>query len=240
MGHLQKRIYDMRLIVSLLIPAIAALLLLAGGLLAPQIPVCLHNNAFANNLLKYQLYAMVVALAATATTYVLYPAGRHLLSVGQLATIAGKETWLGINGRTTWTRNGVQLLLSISVATGIFMFLAVKYTHNSGNFSWSVMPLVLLLACTNALSEELIFRYSIAGSLWGTYPKTTVLIASAILFGLPHYYGNPSGLVGVIMSGVLGYILCKATIETKGIAVAWAIHFVQDVIIFTALMMMNK
>ena len=66
-----------------------------------------------------------------------------------------------------------------------------------------------------------------------------IQIISAVLFGLPHYFGNPSGFIGVVMAGVLGYVLCKATIETKGITIAWIIHFVQDVIIFTALMMIN-
>ncbi|MFN3299563.1 MAG: type II CAAX prenyl endopeptidase Rce1 family protein [Sediminibacterium sp.] len=64
-------------------------------------------------------------------------------------------------------------------------------------------------------------------------------MTSAILFGLPRYFGNPKGIIGVIMSGVLGYILCKATIETRGISIAWTIHFVQDIIIFTAIMMMS-
>lgn len=41
------------------------------------------------------------------------------------------------------------------------------------------------------------------------------------------------------MAGVLGYVLCKATLETTGLGIAWVIHFVQDVIIFTALFMMN-
>lgn len=230
----------MRLIVSLLIPAISALLLLSGGQLVEKIPLHLHVNSFANSLLRYQLYAFMVALAATAITYAVHPASKPFLGIGQLTTIANKEKWLGISGRTSWGHNGVQLLVSISIATGIFMFLAIQRTHSAGNFAWSTMPLVLILAFTNSLSEELIFRYSVVGSLSGNYPKVAILITSAVLFGLPHYFGYPSGLVGVIMSGVLGYILCKATVETKGLAVAWVIHFVQDVIIFTALIMMNK
>ncbi|TAE80973.1 MAG: CPBP family intramembrane metalloprotease, partial [Bacteroidetes bacterium] len=70
--------------------------------------------------------------------------------------------------------------------------------------------------------------------------KTTVLLLSAILFGLPHYAGFPNGPIGVVMAGVLGYILSKATYETQGIGIAWVIHFLQDVIIFTALFMMNS
>jgi membrane protease YdiL (CAAX protease family) len=119
------------------------------------------------------------------------------------------------------------------------MFLAVKHTNNMENFQWGFMPLVLLLSFSNSLAEELIFRFGVVGGLFNHYPKLTILIISAILFGLPHYFGWPRGIIGVIMSGLLGYILCKATIETKGFSVAWTIHFVQDLIIFTALFMMN-
>jgi membrane protease YdiL (CAAX protease family) len=127
----------------------------------------------------------------------------------------------------------------VSLATGIFMFLAVKYTNNISNFQWSFIPFILLFSFTNSLTEEIIFRFVIIGGLFNHYPKFTILVISAILFGLPHYFGFPNGLIGVFMSGVLGYILCKVTIETKGLSIAWTIHFVQDIIIFTALMMMN-
>jgi len=66
-----------------------------------------------------------------------------------------------------------------------------------------------------------------------------VLLASAVLFGLPHYFHWPSGFLRIIMASVLSYILAKATTETKGLSIAWVIHFVQDLIIFTALLMMN-
>ncbi|MDZ7899137.1 MAG: CPBP family intramembrane glutamic endopeptidase [Arcicella sp.] len=71
------------------------------------------------------------------------------------------------------------------------------------------------------------------------FQKLWVLLISAILFGLPHYQGYPNGAAGVIMAGVMGYVLSKATYETSGIGIAWAIHFVTDLIIFTALLMMN-
>jgi hypothetical protein len=103
----------------------------------------------------------------------------------------------------------------------------------------SFIPLILLFSFTNSLTEELIFRFGVVGGLFNHYPKVTIMIISAVLFGLPHFLGWPSGFVGVLMAGVLGYILCKGTIETKGLAIAWTIHFVQDIIIFTALFMMN-
>lgn len=97
----------------------------------------------------------------------------------------------------------------------------------------------LLFLFTNSLAEELIFRFALVGGLFNRYSSSTVLLCSAVMFGFPHYWGYPSGVVGVLMSGLLGYVLCKATIETKGLSIAWLIHFVQDLIIFTALFMMN-
>src|SRR5690554_3906435 len=76
----------------------------------------------------------------------------------------------------------------------------------------TLTTLVLLFSLTNSMTEELIFRFGIVGGLFNHYPKLTILIISAILFGLPHYFGFPNGFMGVLMSGVLGYILCKATI----------------------------
>jgi membrane protease YdiL (CAAX protease family) len=71
------------------------------------------------------------------------------------------------------------------------------------------------------------------------YSKSTILVTSAVLFGLAHYSGSPGGPVGIIMAGILGYLLSQIVYETRGLGLAWFIHFVQDVIIYTALMMIN-
>lgn len=224
---------------TLLVVGIATILLVTANTFTNQFTLQIHPNSFVNGLAKYQLFALAVGVLVTISILILSPDSRHFLNKGQLSIIAVKEKWLGINGKSSWKINGLQLLLFISIATGIFMFLAVKYTNSINNFQWGFIPLILLFSLTNSLTEELIFRFGIVGGLFNHYPKLTLLIISAILFGLPHYFGWPSGIVGILMSGVLGYILCKATIETKGLSIAWTIHFVQDIIIFTALFMMN-
>lgn len=223
---------------------IAAVLLITATLLSankflPSITLTLNDNTFINSLLKYQVFAMLIASAVLYITLKVNPNSKELLTFGNLSTIAEKERWLGINGKSTWKSNGIQLLFFISIATGIFMFLAVKYTSNLGNFRWSYIPFILLISLTNSFSEEIIYRFVIIGNLMNSTTKLSVLLISAILFGLPHYLGYPSGIAGVAMSGILGYILAKATYETQGIGIAWAVHFVQDIIIFTALFMMN-
>lgn len=229
----------MRLTYTLLIVVLATAALLAAGKVLPEITFNFHPNNFINGLIKFQAFALTLSLIVLVAVSKLFPQSKELLVIGELGKMAAKERWLGINGHTTWTKNAFQLLFFISTGTAAFMFLGVKYTDSLSNFNWWFVPFVLLFSLTNSFAEEIIFRYTVVGILNNHHPKIFVQIISAVLFGLPHYFGNPSGIIGVIMAGVLGYVLCKVTIETKGITIAWIIHFVQDVIIFTALMMIN-
>ena len=214
-------------------------LLLTANKFLPNVATTLNHNSFINALLKYQLLALLVAIITLFVTIKITPNSKNILAIGNLSIIAEKEKWLGINGKSNWKSNGIQLLFFISVATGIFMFIAVKHSNSLANFKWSFLPLVLFISLTNSFSEEIIYRFAINGNLINRMSKLSVLITSAILFGLPHYLGYPSGLVGVIMAALLGYILSKATYETQGIGIAWTIHFIQDIIIFNALFMIN-
>lgn len=229
----------MRLTYTLLIVVLATAALLAAGKVLPEITFNFHPNNFINGLIKFQAFALTLSLIVLVAVIKLFPQSKEFMVIGELGKMAAKERWLGINGHTTWTKNAFQLLFFISTGTAVFMFLGVKYTNSLGNFNWWFVPFVLLFSITNSFTEEVIFRYTVVGMLNNHHPKMFIQITSAVLFGLPHYFGNPSGIIGVVMAGVLGYVLCKATIETKGVAIAWVIHFVQDIIIFTALMMIN-
>lgn len=234
-----KNTFDMKMFYTLLAVGIATVLLVNAGTFTSQISLQIHPNSFINGLAKYQIFALLAGISVTIAVLMITPESNRFLNTGQVTLLAEKEKWLGINGKSSWKVNGLQLLFFVSMGTGLFMFLAVKYTHSLDNFQWRFIPFVLLFSLTNSLTEELIFRFGIIGALFNHYPKLTILIISALLFGLPHYFGYPNGLTGVIMAAVLGYILGKATIETKGLSIAWAIHYVQDIIIFLALMMMN-
>jgi len=217
----------------------ATVLLLLAPKFLPTLSISLHSTPFVNNILQYQVFALLVASAVMACTLVLTPKSRTLLAVGKISAPAQQERWLGIKEGDSWSATAAQLLGFISLGTGIFMALAVWQTQNLSNFQWHFIPWIVLFSFTNALSEELIYRFAINGNLRSVIPKAAVLLISAVLFGLPHYNGFPNGVLGVIMAGVLGYVLSKATFETGGLGIALGIHFVQDVIIFTAMMMMN-
>ncbi len=229
----------MRMIYTLLIVSTSAILLLNAGFFTEKISLQVHSNSFVDYMLKYQVFALIIALLTMMVVLALNPDSKEFLSIGQLNKIASKEKWLGINGKSSWALNGLHLLLFISTATAIFMFLAVKHTNSINNFHWGILPFVFLFSLTNAFSEELIFRFGIIGGLFNHFPDLAIIIISALAFGIPHFFGNPGGIIGVFMSAILGYVLCKATIETKGLSIAFIIHFIQDIIIFIALMMMN-
>ena len=75
------------------------------------------------------------------------------------------------------------------------------------------------------------------GPLREVLSKNHVVLISAAFFGLAHYYGAPSGIVGVAMSTLLGWYMCTSMYETNGFVSAWVIHFMQDVVIFSTIIM---
>ncbi|MBA2780490.1 CPBP family intramembrane glutamic endopeptidase, partial [Billgrantia kenyensis] len=99
------------------------------------------------------------------------------------------------------------------------------------------LPWVLLFSLTNSFSEEVVYRLGVIVPLYGRIEPGYIMLISAIAFGAPHLRGMPNGLIGAIMAGFLGWLLAKSVIETHGIFWAWFIHFVQDVVIFSAFVM---
>ena len=229
----------MKILLTIISVAITSILLISSNKILAKINFTFHENVFLNEMFKYQLFAMVLAFILLIITLQISPESKDLLRFGNIQSVASKEKWLGINGISTWQKNGIQLLFFISIPTAIFMFLGVNYTNSFSNFRLYSIPIILLFSITNSFSEEIIYRFAINGNLAKIAAPKTIFLISGIMFGFPRYWGFPTGLTGVIMAGLLGYILSKATHETQGLGICWGIHFVQDVIIFSAVLMMN-
>ena len=134
-----------------------------------------------------------------------------------------------------WNVFGPIIAAAFTLGNAIFMaFSLTGYSASINNEFYNLIPLVLLLALTNAWSEEIFSRFVIVAGLAGKIGSSTICWISAIIFGLPHFFGTPSGFFGVIMSGLLGWLLAKSVLETKGLGWALFIHFLQDVVIFGA------
>ncbi len=211
-------------------------LLWLGRYAKAHLPGFIQGNPYLDQHAVYQSGVFVLVLAVLVLAYVLRPGSfMEYFRAGDSGAPAGRLVWLGIKEGEGWRSVGWSMLVVISVVTGIFMGLQL----GQGTPVWSRLlawlPWILLFAAMNALAEEVLFRFNLIVLLSGRMSAQAICLISAILFGLPHYAGMPNGILGVLMAGVLGYVLAKSVVETRGMFWAWFIHFVQDVLIIGAM-----
>jgi hypothetical protein len=210
-----------------------------GRRLAEAPPAALVENAYVNSLVLYQLVTLALTAVVLLILFVLGPRHfRRFFHIGQLGAPVEPVRALGINteGNETWRHVGRNFAVIITVVTLVYMVFAVRSVGLSADgtrYLW----IVPLLAASNAFVEEMITRFGIVVSLEGLVSRPLVLLASAALFGGVHYFGTPGGLIGVAMAGFLGWLLAKSIVETRGVFWAWFIHFLQDVIIISGLIL---
>jgi Type II CAAX prenyl endopeptidase Rce1-like len=82
--------------------------------------------------------------------------------------------------------------------------------------AFPMLPLVLLFSTTNALGEEITYRLALLEPAVGVVTSGHAMMMSAVYFGLAHFYGIPSGALGVVMAGFLGWLACRSVLDTKG------------------------
>ncbi len=197
----------------------------------------LHPIARVDLDIKYQALALSVALVNLLITYILFPANfKRFARVGNSQVHPVPVKALGISAKDTWRNVGINFAIVITLVTSIFLYLNVLQGDLSavGSAVIGFAPFILIFAALNAFTEEAITRFTVVVGFEGVVPRPTVALMSALLFGLPHYFGTPGGVVGALMAGFIGWLLAKSIQETEGVWWAWFIHFLQDVVIFIA------
>ncbi|PZR71324.1 MAG: hypothetical protein DLM73_16120 [Chthoniobacterales bacterium] len=154
---------------------------------------------------------------------------------GNLAAPAGPIPWLGLRKPIPWTLFGPLLLLVFSVALPLFLYFSIKPNFAASGRILHFLPWILLLAAFNAANEEFQFRSVLLAHLRHFLSPAEAVFLTAFLFGLGHFYGQPSGPIGVVMAGIAGWIWARSMIETRGFVWAFFIHMVQDIVIFSFL-----
>jgi membrane protease YdiL (CAAX protease family) len=140
---------------------------------------------------------------------------------------------LGFANNPDWNLNGLLIGVAFTLGNVFMMSMSVTSQHGVINDSFfKLLPLVFLFSATNAWSEEIFTRFVIVAGLSGKLKADTICWISGSIFGLAHFSGTPNGVFGVIMSGLLGWLLAKSVVETRGLGWALLIHFLQDVVIF--------
>ena len=179
-------------------------------------------------LLVCEALAIVPVLAALG-----YRGEKAYLALGKL----GAPTGLRIGRRAlSWAVVGPIVAVLLVAATAAFATSLAKPTPDLWSRALPLLPIALLAAALNAFAEEVLYRAGPLGPLARAVgPRAGIWILAA-WFGLGHVYGGiPSGVMGLVMAGLLGLLWGKAMIDTRGLGVPWALHFSADAAIYTFL-----
>jgi hypothetical protein len=199
---------------------------------APRIFV--SSNPFASTMAFEQVQRFVVALVMLGTCWLLFQRRTaFFFAVGDLKAPAAPIPFVGMTRPSQWRRLGP--ILALCLAGGLATFVIIAGGAPLANLSGALpsLPFILLFAAMNAFSEEMNYRAPQLGALTPAVGGPQALLMTAAYFGISHFYGVPYGVLGVLMAGLLGWLLGRSMLETKGMFWAWAIHFVMDVVIFT-------
>lgn len=191
------------------------------------------TDSFTRSLMSTQILRVGIALCMIAVLFALrYKRRDFFLVRGQLDAPVEPVRWLGVDKPIAWTRFGAILSLAISLGLLVFLFIAGNPSISSLLLVLPYLPWVILFAASNAFGEEMTYRASLLAPLYPAVGKQHSLLLTASLFGIWHFYGVPYGVIGVLMAGLLGWLLGKSMLETRGFFWAWFIHFLQDIFIF--------
>jgi hypothetical protein len=227
------------IIIILVVVVISPILLLIKN--RPILNLQLFENQQFNAILNYQLTTLLIAGAVIGLVALLtHGQALKLLSLNHLDGEIQPEPWIGINPKNgeTWKSLGWNFSIIITMVTAVVIFFQVV---KNGSLAVNLFPgllLVVLFALSNSFVEEIIYRFSFVGV--GLDLKISPLLIqglAALTFGLVHYFGKPSGIFGVLLAAFIGWFLAKSMIETQGFFWSWFIHFLQDVVIYFALLM---
>lgn len=199
------------------------------------------GNKYVNQQVNYQILLLGIAIISILSSYFLNPESlKSLVTLGNISAPAKEVKLFGIAEGDTWLKTGISLSFFITLITGLFLYFHLKQQVVDYSLLKTGIFWIVLFSLANSFSEEMIYRLGINAPLNGLLQPNTIFLISGIIFGIAHFQGVPNGLVGIILSGVLGYILSKSVYETQGIFWAWLIHFLQDVLIFSSLYLLNS
>jgi membrane protease YdiL (CAAX protease family) len=168
--------------------------------------------------------ASTLALTRVSPADIFLRIGR--LNAGTPLRLAGRPlTWLGLVG--------------VFVPVGV-VAVAVNVTLTRGPSAADVLqtlltfaPVILIGAAVNTFCEEFLFRNSVLPFLRPLVGTSASIWLTALRFGSGHFTGNPSGPVGVLMATVFGALLARSMLDTRGSGLAWLMHWIFDVVIFS-------
>lgn len=200
----------------------------------PAVAAPLHDPSFGIYMPAEVSVNLVVTLAVIAVLAVVKRDRRaFFLARGDTSAPAEPIGWIGVKPGTRWNTLGRDLSVFITLGTLAFLVLSGTPSADLVTRALPFLPAVLFAAALNAFNEEVTYKASLLSVLVEPVGPRMALWMVAAYFGIAHFYGVPYGVIGVALAWFLGWILARSMLETRGLAWAWFIHFVQDVAIFS-------
>ena len=194
---------------------------------------------------KQTLYQSITLLGTIVFLFALWLTKRNTFKAyfrkGNLSADILPEPLIGIKPKASenWIHLGLNFSIIISIVTAVVIYFQLTGGNGISIATMaSKLPFSIVFALSNSFVEESITRFGVVVVLKDVIKDRTIPFVSALLFGSVHYWGNPGGILGVLVAGFLGWFLTKSILETKGIFWAWWIHFLQDVIIISVMLSM--
>jgi membrane protease YdiL (CAAX protease family) len=191
------------------------------------------RSPFVRTLLPVQAPRLVLTLVMTALLWLLLRDRRKFyFTAGHLSAVAAPIPLI-MTRPTNWRFLGPFLSVALTAGLTVFMLIFGK-PPSAARVAAALpfIPLILIFAAANAYGEELNYRAALLAPLENVLGPSPALLLTALYFGMQHYYGMPYGVLGVLMSALVGWLMGKAMLETRGFFWAWCIHFCMDVAAF--------
>ncbi|MBD3304948.1 CPBP family intramembrane metalloprotease [candidate division KSB3 bacterium] len=202
----------------------------------PSLQRFLGDGSFIRQLQPEQFRNLTVSLVILIVLLALgYSRRRMFLTPGHVRQPITPVKWLGFPKPDSWVSFGGQYSVYLALGTGAALWLTSGISPGQLGGVLPSLPAILLMASLNAFNEEFVYRSSVLATLETRIGKKQVGLLSATFFGIAHFWGVPSGFLGIALATFMGWILTKAMLETRGFFWSWWIHFLQDVAIFTFL-----
>jgi membrane protease YdiL (CAAX protease family) len=154
------------------------------------------------------------------------------LTVGNWRAPVQPEPFLRFRRPVPWTRFAAVLLLIFGVVLPMFLYFTLHPDLGGAHRLLPLLPLAIATSAMNAANEEFQFRSVLLARLDHIVSPREAVVLTAVLFGVGHFFGQPSGWGGALIAGIGAWALAKSMIETRGFTCAFATHFVQDMVIF--------
>lgn len=157
------------------------------------------------------------------------------LTVGNLKAVAEPERWGVPRKPETWPGFGGRYALIIIILFLLFMVPALQ--PSLSNLSVGLVLFAALCALMNAFAEEFLYRSALLPQVLPLFGKGASLILVAAWFGIGHYFSVPTGITGVILTTIGGWIFAKGMVETRGMGWPLFLHFVSDFTIYVIVLL---